>query len=172
MKNLFTLSFATIFYIEYKFKYNNHKKLGFSLIELLIVLMLLSCLFSFTPSTVKYYKSYKNSINVDYCSNSILIFINNAKQFCRATEQKGIILFDYNNGVIRFHSNNELIDTFILPQGFKINAVTLPRGKIGINIDSNGTTGDACTISYRDMKGSIHNITISVGSAYVEIKEP
>lgn len=147
---------------------------GLTLIELLIALSITAVLSGIVFKTSYSYSRYTNSINTDYCNNSILSFVNNAKQYCRSHGLEGKIKFDYVNNQMKFTTigiDETLLDRLILPRGFQLNTTTLPEGRNAIYFDIKGTTGDACTISYNDKFNVRHEITIAVGNAYAEIKD-
>lgn len=145
--------------------------MGYSLNELIVVIAIFSILSAILLKGLLSYRAYANNIDVDYCSNSIMKFINSAKAYCRNKEINGYIFFDSPKGIIYFLTGEVIEDKYVLPEGFKLNDVNLGSGKYAIEIDARGFTNDACTISYVDRKGCMHIITMCVGTSYVEIKD-
>jgi prepilin-type N-terminal cleavage/methylation domain-containing protein len=150
---------------------NKRTRKGYSLNELIIVIAIFSILSGLLIKGALNYKTYSNKIDVDYCNNSIMKFINSAKAYCRNKEKSGYIYFDSPNGIIYFLTGEVLEDKYALPAGFRLNDVNLGIGKYAIEIDARGFTNNACTISYVDRKRSMHRITMCVGTSYVEIKD-
>lgn len=154
-----------------KINYIGNRKKGFSLIELIIVISIISILSLSIVNYIKSYNYYENKIYVDECDNSILMFINRAKMYCKSKQCSGLIIFDKVSNAIDFYENNtKHMDAYALPEGFALNSITLGSGKVGISINNKGITVDACSIVYIDRYNNSHKLTISVGTAYVEIK--
>ncbi|NLZ47350.1 MAG: type II secretion system protein [Clostridiales bacterium] len=145
-------------------------KKAYTLIEILVVLCIFNILFIIFSSGLKAYNRLKNAIVVEQCSNSIMTFINSCKQYCYYNEVEGYILCDQSNNRFSFYSGSSRKKLLKLPQGCKLQLLNTASGKQKLNFDSKGFTSDACTIKYLDLYDVEHKITISVGTAYVEIK--
>jgi hypothetical protein len=117
---------------------------------------------------IKGYTQISNDIDVNYCDNKIVNFINTSRQYCNIHDTSGQIYFLSSLNLISFSCYSENVKRFYLPDGFKLNPISLSSGYIAI--DARGFTSSACTIKFSDRKDKIHSITISVGSADVEIK--
>ena len=159
---------------------------GLTLIELIITLCLISILLSFTLISMDFFKSYENNIDVDYCNNSILSLIDNAKLYCKKENSNGYIQFDLVSNEVTFYcksKQNQKVEEYILPKKFTICDVNSKYNCIRISINgmtidgtgidgmtTNGVTTNSCTISFKDRRNSIHKITIRVGTNYVEVK--
>jgi prepilin-type N-terminal cleavage/methylation domain len=148
----------------------DESKGGITLIELVISMAVFGTLLSISVKSFYTYKKYLNNVNVEYCNNSIMFLINKAKNYCRANNIPGNILFSPANNNIIFYDNSGRIDNFVLPSGFKLLNTSLPAGKVSMTINRNGITSDACTISYLDSYSIKHETTLCVGTAYVEIQ--
>lgn len=147
-----------------------YKKKGTTLIEIILVLSILALLSGMTIRS--YYCIYNTTLNnfsVDMCSNSILHIINDSKQYCKSKNKSGYLVFDCVKS-IRFYCAGNMIRSYTVPEGFKLNPLNSKNGKQIIDIDNLGNTGDACTICYVDRKGDNHFITLRVGTNYVQIK--
>lgn len=118
--------------------------------------------------SIKGYTQISNDIDVNYCDNKIVNFINISRQYCNIHDTSGQIYFISSLNLILFVSNSEHSERFYLPEGFKLNPISLSSGYI--TIDQRGFTSNACTIKFADRKDKMHSITICVGSADVEIK--
>lgn len=144
------------------------KSKGFTLIELILVIGLISALLSFSLINMGGFSSIKNRIDVDLTGNRIINFINNSKIYCRDKSRgSGYIYFNVKDGIITFNSGMKQIFKMELPEGFILNQVSNDNR---IKIDNRGITGDACSIKFKDRKGEIHCITMCVGTSYVEFK--
>lgn len=99
------------------------------------------------------------------CSNNIANFILSSKQYCRKNQVYGEV-FVLDEDKICFASQTKLINRFILPKGLKKISVNVRT----ININDKGITSDACTIKYLDKRNKPHEITIGVGTSYVDVK--
>ena len=142
---------------------------GHTLIELMVVIAIIAILLASYTISSNSYNSYLNSIDIKYGQDSILVFIINAKQYCREKEKSGYIVFDTIENQLRFYSESKLRDKFLFPSSLKLYGINTSDSKI--NIDNKGFTTDACTIQFRDKKGKIHSITLCVGTACVEIQD-
>jgi prepilin-type N-terminal cleavage/methylation domain-containing protein len=140
---------------------------GFTLIEIIMVVGIMSVLLSYSLIKFNGYSKLENRMDIDMFANSLINFINNSKEYCRDNNIYGYIYFSTEENNISFNCGAEQIYYLSLPKKFTINIV---RPGNSIKIDNRGMTGSACTIAYKDREEEIHNITISVGTAYVDIK--
>ncbi|MBP2031457.1 prepilin-type N-terminal cleavage/methylation domain-containing protein [Clostridium algifaecis] len=145
----------------------NYFKKGFTLIELIIVICIMSIIFSYSLINLGSIGSLENKIDVDVFDNELLCFINRAKVYCREKNVSGYIRFDLNRRNITFNNDIEEISKMDLPEKFNIISST---GNNIIMINSSGVLGDSCSIEFKDRNGNRHCITICVGSFYAEVK--
>ena len=143
------------------------KSKGFTIIELVLVIGIISVFLSFSLINASGYRKLNNKIDVDFFSNSLLNYINNSKEYCRDNVERGYIYFDSERDLITLNCGIKQINTLPLPDGFSLNDV---RSDNKIEITNMGTTGSACTIKFRDREGELHHITMCVGTEYVDIK--
>ncbi|OPJ63219.1 prepilin-type N-terminal cleavage/methylation domain-containing protein [Clostridium oryzae] len=151
-------------------------KKGYTLVELLIAMSIISIISMLFIGSIETYKKYNNKVLVDYCNSSIVMFINDAKQFSKAHNCTSYIMFSMSKQSIELKRKGvkpelELIKKFYLPKGFKFNSIKLKSSNRFIMVDHDGNTSDAGTISYEDMEKDIKKISICVGSFSVDIKE-
>ncbi|WP_051541991.1 type II secretion system protein [Clostridium lundense] len=151
----------------YKDRYSKLMK-GFTIIELLVYMGLLSISAAFITLNINGFSNITNNLDYTLCDQSIINFINNGKQYCREKKISGKICFLNNDKSIIFYCSGIRINKYDLPTKFVFTKAGNSKREIGIN--EKGITGDACTIAYKDRKGKVHEITISVGTAHVEIK--
>lgn len=117
---------------------------------------------------LKGYTQISNDIDVNYCDNKIVNFINVARQYCNTHAARGQIYFVSDQNYMFFVNDLGHSEQFHLPEGFKLNPISLSSGYI--TIDQRGFTPSACTINFTDRKDKAHSITMCVGSGNVEIK--
>lgn len=144
-------------------------KKGFTLMELIVVMAIISIIYGITYINISSYKKIENKIDYENTNNLIISFMNNSKLRCKSSKTSGEIYFYQGNNVIEFRRGLELIDKFVLPIGFKINSINIPSNKVSIN--SLGYSYDAGTLIYIDREGTQHIITMTVGQDYAEIKD-
>lgn len=143
---------------------------GYTITELLVVISILSIVFLIFTNGIKTYNRLQNAIVVEQCSNSIMTFINSCKQYCYNNEVEGYILCDQDSNKFSFYTGSNRKKLLKLPKGCKLQLLNTASGSQKLKFDSKGFTSDACTIRYLDLNDIEHKITISVGTAYVEIK--
>ncbi|WP_055667673.1 prepilin-type N-terminal cleavage/methylation domain-containing protein [Desnuesiella massiliensis] len=141
-------------------------KKGFSLIEVLICLSLISVISAIFYIPIKTFIKLKNNCSIEVNNLSIHNFINNSRLYCVTNENIGYIAFNFSENYMYFVANNKTQEKLYLTNGNKLDYVN----KNFIYFDKKGFTNDACTIQYKDLEGKLHKITIAVGSANVEIK--
>mgnify|MGYP000901812894 CR=1 FL=1 len=151
-----------------KHKYIQNSKEGFTLIELIVVISLITTIFGCGFTGIRTYNNTRNNMDVQLFGNSLIEFIVNSKEYCRDGNISGCLFFNTGSSRVVFSSNTNLIGSLSLPEGFGGLSINLPDGRVVI--DNKGFTPNACTISFRDRKGGIHYATICVGSSYAEFK--
>jgi len=82
---------------------------GFTLMEMVLVLAIISIVGGVGILSVKFYKTNKNKIDADYYLNATVGFINNSKMYCRENSCKAIIAFDMERNEMKFYSNFTII---------------------------------------------------------------
>lgn len=149
----------------------SHKyKKGFTLIEIMFFMTLFILFITISFSKVGSYNHVKNNIMADEAGVSLVNFINNCKYKCSIDKTGGSIYFNVRGNNLQFCLyNGQSIEEFKLPQGIKLVDLNTP-GKT-IYIDNRGHISNACTIKFKDSERKIHDVTICVGSAYVQFKK-
>lgn len=146
--------------------FNSFKK-GFTLIELIIVISILSIIFSYSLVSLGAISNLENKIDVDIFDNKLLCFINRSKVYCREKQVGGDIGFNLNRRNITFNNGIQEIFKMDFPENFDIVSST---NRHIITINDRGIVKNACSIKFKDRKGNMHCITICVGSFYAEVK--
>lgn len=144
------------------------KKKGFTLIEVIVVISIITTLFGYSLISFKSFSNVENDVDVQIFGNTLVNFIINSKKYCRDNNVSGYIYFITNINTAQLCCNTKLISSIKLPKSFSDLSVNIKGGKIFI--DNKGFSGDACTIKFKDKKGGMHYTTICVGSSYVEFK--
>ncbi|WP_125152240.1 hypothetical protein [Clostridium rectalis] len=144
-------------------------KNGYMLVEVILSLTIVFFISTIFMLNINGIKSLLNNIQNDFCSSSILNFINNSKEYCRYNQTNGAVVFVYKENKLMFYSNRKKIYEYKLPQKFNIYYVNARNNEI--RIDKTGFSSDACTICYKDGKGKEHKITMCVGTSHVQIQE-
>jgi len=144
------------------------KKAGFTLIEVLIALSIITALFGCSLINVKNYAAIGNKMDVEIFGNSLVNFIVTSKKYCRDKNTGGYLYFLTSKNTIQLSCNSDIIKKVKMPEGFS--DLYINRAGSKISIDNKGFTSDACTIRFKDRCGGAHYITISVGTANVDFK--
>lgn len=141
-------------------------KKGVTLIELIVILSIMSITLIASSKVFMESRYFENKMKVQYTGNSIMMFINEARQYCRANKCSGYIQGDVAGNILEFYSTtNRRISVYRPAEGTVLYQFTMSDNSI--EIDKNGTTSDAGTIIYKDKFGKVEKVTIRVGSEYV-----
>ncbi|MDD3225470.1 MAG: prepilin-type cleavage/methylation domain-containing protein, partial [Clostridium sp.] len=108
-------------------------------------------------------------IDNKYCSDEIICFINEAREDCKSNETSGQIMAYGESNEIKLYNSTTLRDKIVLPNGFYINSNNVVTTDHLIYLDTDGTITTPCTLEYTDRNLQIHDITIGVGTEYVQI---
>lgn len=144
---------------------------GFTLIEIIVVMSIISIITSVVLIQFKNYKDLKNEIEVKRFNCEVISFINELRMQCIFKESFGQIYFLKGDNEIKAYESSRLKDRLKLPSGFVIKDNNVTTSDKLIHINSNGMITTPCSLKYLDRKGKSNVITIGVGTAYAEIKE-
>ncbi|MGH4120043.1 pilus assembly FimT family protein [Clostridium sp.] len=144
---------------------------GFTLIEMILVLAIMSIVSGVCVASVGYYKKLENSVDADYYCNAVVDFINNSKMYCRENTCSVIVTFDKVKNEIRVANGMKVVNKLTLKNKITLYKFTGRNSNAQIVIDNKGYSNDACTIILKDNNSIQHEITMRVGTAYVKIKE-
>ncbi|WP_032121694.1 prepilin-type N-terminal cleavage/methylation domain-containing protein [Clostridium amazonitimonense] len=142
------------------------KKKGFTLIEVLVALGLLSIAFSITYAPINLIKRSIKDTEIEYYKTSMLSLISYSSKYCKVNNQIGYIELEDKTNNINFVVGTKVINHISIPKGYEL--MLVGNSKI-FKVQNNGTI-DAGTIKFKDSNGKLHSITIQVGSFYGEIK--
>lgn len=146
------------------------KNKGFTLVETLVVMAIVSIISSVIFLEVKSYKTFKNDMDVSYFNDEIVSFINVARHYCILNECHGEIRFYVNTNIMKFYEGSVLKDESVMPAGFSVTSNNVTSSDNQIYIENTGVITTPCSLQYRDRKGIVHLVTIGVGTANVEIQ--
>ncbi|MDF2504036.1 type II secretion system protein [Clostridium sp.] len=144
---------------------------GFTLIEVLVVMTIISIVTSITLIEVKNYKTLKNEIEVKNFNSEMISLINVVRGQCILRESFAQILFEKGKNEVITYEGKSIRNRLKLPLGFEIKENNVTNGNNLIYFDSRGMISTPCSLKYSDRNGKKHVITIGVGTAYAEIKE-
>lgn len=143
-------------------------KKGFTLIEMLTTLSIMSVLILWASYDFYKFNDVLYSSNISYVDNTLLAFLDNAKIYCADAKLNGVVIFDFEKNKVELQVKGNVVTKYYLSKGFTFYSINSTNGR-NIAINSNGMTANACTIIYKDSRGSCHKITISVGTNHVEV---
>lgn len=143
-------------------------KKGFTLIEIIISIAIILTVTAFGLIKGADYNKTKNKLDVSLCKSMILALINDGKEYCRRMDSGGYLYFDLSLQTVNFYCQGRKVDRFYIPKGVRIYSINSSYNKI--NIDRNGFTADACTITLKDNNNLLNTITICVGTGYAKIQ--
>jgi prepilin-type N-terminal cleavage/methylation domain-containing protein len=158
-----------ILQIVFKPKKGGFMRRGFTLIEMVIVIAIISIVGGTSVVSFKYYKTITNKADAQYYCNAIVNFINNSKMYCRENSCSGIVTFDIENNNMKLEDGISEVEELIFTDKIKLYEVIGRRSNRDIVIDKRGSTNDACTIMLIDNNSIKHKITVRVGTEYVKI---
>lgn len=144
---------------------------GFTLMEIIVVLAIMSIIGGISALSINYYKTMKNKVDADYYCNAVVNFINTSKMYCRENSSYANVDFDEVNGEISLTSGAHLVKKLTLKNKINSFKFTGRRSDKYIVIDNTGYSNDSFTIILKDNNSVKHEITMRVGTAYVKIKE-
>ncbi|MEK6264640.1 MAG: type II secretion system GspH family protein [Clostridium sp.] len=144
---------------------------GFTLIEMIMVIAIMSIVSGVSVLSVKYYKTVNNSLDADYYCNAVVSFINNSKMYCRKNSCSAIINFDKGKNEIKLVNGIKVVNKLMLKDKITLFGFTGRVNNTYIVINSQGYSNDAFTLILKDNNSKKYEITMRVGTAYVKIKE-
>lgn len=146
------------------------KKRGFTLIELVVVLCILSCIMSISTLSYKFIKKVQDEQNVELSIRDIDDTITFARLYCLKNKSEGNILFDKQTGEYYFfigRGGSNLIRKEKINGPIKFCGNTFPCAW-QIRINSYGVVS-AGTISLMDNNKKLYEISVGVGNYNEEI---
>lgn len=148
---------------------NKIRKRGFTLIELIVVLGIMSVCLTVVYPYINNYEQRILGIEMESGINGVIEFINGCKSYARNNdnfEKHSRINIEERKLIL--YQGTRSIRQYTLPDSVK---VRLPYGSIRINLDLTGQINDASTINLYNTSSRTEAITIKVGTGYVSKKK-
>lgn len=152
----------------------SQSKRGYTLVEVLCVLMLLSIGISMALYSIEYVVKTTNKVNKLNIVNSIIEFIDNSKLCCKVAQNSGTIYYFTNGNYLEFRLQNKSSyqSRVYLTEDTAVENINTSTGYISIN--NEGIIVQGCTINFN--KGLVydkkkHSVTIYPVTGFIELKE-
>jgi prepilin-type N-terminal cleavage/methylation domain-containing protein len=142
---------------------------GFTLIEMMLVIAIMSIILGCSVISLRFYTSVKNKVDADYYCNATVGFINNSKTYCRENSCSATITFDILKNEMKLSNGLNTVNKLMFSNKTTLYEVQGRRVNRDIVIDKDGFSNDACTIILKDNSSIEHEITMRVGTSYVKI---
>ncbi len=146
------------------------KKRGFTLIELIVVLGVMTVCTAVVYPYMNHHENKILKIEMESGVNGVIEFINGCKSYARNNddfEKHSKIVLEEKS--ITLYQDTRTIRQYSLPDSVKI---TRPYGNnIVIYIDATGQINPGSTIELYNSSGGLKEITIKVGTGYVSKKK-
>lgn len=151
------------------------KKRGFTLIEVVVSLFVISMLFLISFRSFVFYKSHTEKIQNTSAIYNVKGILSFSKKFCYENEQAGEIYLDNcdNFNKLYFISNGKVVKKIDILGDLRLlnsNYVSQNKRIILLKVNSNGYI-DPFTIKILDKNNLIKEIVIQVGGDLVYIKD-
>lgn len=142
-------------------------KKGIILTEMVVVITIITIILSISLLGFRGIKKYEENIALDYISNAIVEFINYGKSYSRLNKKASRIIYFENENKFKLSNGIKTIKYLTIPTNVKV----ISMNQKSINIDFNGFSSSAFTLTLRNNSGKEKDITMVVGTNYVSIKE-
>lgn len=144
---------------------------GFTLIEMILVISIMSIIGGCSFVSLKYYNTVKNRVDAQYYCNAIVSFINNSKMYCRENSSSATVTFDIQRNEMKLEKGIKIVNKLTFENKIALYQITGRQSNGDIIIDNKGFSNDACTITLKDNNLVEHEITMRVGTGYVKINK-
>lgn len=146
-------------------------KRGYTLIELIVVLGMLSIIMAIIYPNLMLYHNKRADADLQCTVEEIIQFINAGKSYARST--KGIsnsnIMIKFSNEKIIMNKEIKTVKSIQVPNTIK--KIVLSDGINSLEINEFGEIRKAKSINIYDFRGNYETITIKVGTSYVSRKK-
>ena len=144
---------------------------GFTLIEIVLVIGIMSIIAGCSAISIRYYKTIKNKVDADYSCNAVVLFINNSKMYCRENSCSATVIIDIERNALKLDKGSNTIRELILGDKITLDEVSGRRVSKEIVFDKKGYSNDAFTIALRDNNSKRYEISMRVGTGYVKVNK-
>lgn len=141
---------------------------GFTLIEVVLVITIMSIIAGCSFMSLRYYKTIKNKIDADYYCDAVVSFINNSKMYSRENYCSVTVIFDIERNKMKLNSGAYTIRQLVFSNKITLYEVSGRRVNKDVVIDKEGYSNDAFTIVLVDNNLRRHEISMRVGTGYVK----
>lgn len=139
------------------------KRVGYTLIEMLIVLALLGILLAMAFPSTNYFKSHRESLEIKELKRDILYTRNKAIIECKVY----YISFDVKNNYYKIFSIDDSVKTKYFEHGTRLSG---EDGSSTFIFNTNGNTGVSGSVYFYDRAEVKHKLTITPVSCKVNIE--
>lgn len=140
-------------------------KKGFTLIEVIVVLAIISTIFAFSTTSTRYYKKINRNVEIENFLVSFKHLITEGKVEAINCEKDLNIVIENENKKIKLMNKESEINYICMPK-----YINLIKNK-NINISSKGQAVASTTILENIEDKERYNITIRVGVDYINIEK-
>lgn len=140
---------------------------GFTLIELIIVMSIISIIGGCSVLSFKYFKTLENKIDADYYCNAVVSFINNSKMYCRENSCSAYITFDEPKNEMKLINGIKTIRKLKFSNKITLNSTSFYDKIVSILIDNNGNSSNGGKMKFTDNNLKPHEITMLPITGYV-----
>jgi prepilin-type N-terminal cleavage/methylation domain-containing protein len=144
---------------------------GFTLIEVVLVIAIMSIIAGCSLMSLRYYKTIKNKIDADYYCEAVVSFINNSKMYCRENNCSATVIFDIERNEMKLDKGIYTINELVFSDKITLYEVSGRRINKDVVIDKEGYSNDAFTIVLMDNNLRRHEITMRVSTGYVKVNK-
>jgi prepilin-type N-terminal cleavage/methylation domain-containing protein len=141
---------------------------GFTLIEVVLVMTIMSIIAGCSFMSLRYYKTIKNKVDADYYCDAVVSFINNSKMYSRENYCSVTVIFDIERNKMKLNNGTYTIKELIFSNKITLYEVSGRRINKEVVIDKEGYSNDAFKIVLMDNNLRRHEITMRVGTGYVK----
>lgn len=142
-------------------------KKGYTLIEIIITLSIISILTSIISLGSNYYKKTADKIENQAILTEVKAFLSFTKSYCRSKGERGEIFIDENGEYIKFICFTKEVKSINFYDDFSIGSNSDNK----IEVDSEGIITKSVTISIYRFGKYIGEITIDVGVGSIRVYE-
>ena len=149
----------------------NGVKRGYTLIELMIVLGILSIIMAIIYPNLTVYHNKRADIDLKYTTDEIIQFINAGKIYARSIQgiSNSNIMIKFSNEKIFMNRGTTTVKSMKVPDNIK--KIVLSDGINSLEINRFGEIRKSKSINIYDYRGRYEIITIKVGTSYVSRKK-
>ncbi len=151
------------------------KKKGFTLVETIAYLSILSIVTMIFIQGFSFLKTIKDNIIIEKDINKIHSFLTLGKSISKEKGRRGRISYDKNENTLFYeeiYSSDERNEKITLSESLEnVKIESIREGSDFLLINEKGSITTPCTISIKDSREVKHKITINIGGGTIDVKE-